>query len=106
MKTIQFQYRKSPENITDREAIILSPASNNYFTLDITELDKAEKVKLETGATFIHPSNDDDVIHGQGTAAIELLIGLRIGYALAFVPSPIIVSAGPTLIPELWTVPE
>ena len=33
----------------------------------------AEKVKFETGATFIHPSNDDDVIHGQGTAAIELL---------------------------------
>ena len=33
----------------------------------------AEKVRLEKGATFIHPSNDDDVIHGQGTAAIELL---------------------------------
>jgi threonine dehydratase len=33
----------------------------------------AEKVKLDKGATFIHPSNDDDVIHGQGTAAIELL---------------------------------
>ena len=32
-----------------------------------------EKVKLETGATFIHPSNDDDVIYGQGTAAMELL---------------------------------
>ena len=33
----------------------------------------AEKVKRETGATFIHPSNDDDVIYGQGTAAMELL---------------------------------
>ena len=33
----------------------------------------AEKVRKEKGATFIHPSNDDDVIHGQGTAAIELL---------------------------------
>lgn len=33
----------------------------------------AEKIKLETGATFIHPSNDDEVIYGQGTAAIELL---------------------------------
>lgn len=33
----------------------------------------AEKIKLETGATFIHPSNDDDVIYGQGTAAMELL---------------------------------
>ena len=33
----------------------------------------AEKVRVEKRATFIHPSNDDDVIHGQGTAAIELL---------------------------------
>ena len=33
----------------------------------------AEKVRKEKGATFIHPSNDVDVIHGQGTAAIELL---------------------------------
>lgn len=33
----------------------------------------AEKIMNETGATFIHPSNDDDVIFGQGTAAIELL---------------------------------
>ena len=33
----------------------------------------AVKVQKETGATFIHPSNNDNVIHGQGTAAIELL---------------------------------
>jgi threonine dehydratase len=33
----------------------------------------AAQVQKETGATFIHPSNDDNVIHGQGTAAIELL---------------------------------
>lgn len=33
----------------------------------------AEKIQNETGATFIHPSNDMDVILGQGTAAIELL---------------------------------
>jgi threonine dehydratase len=33
----------------------------------------AEKIRKEKGATFIHPSNDDNVIHGQGTAAIELL---------------------------------
>jgi threonine dehydratase len=33
----------------------------------------AHKIGLETGATFIHPSNDLDVIHGQGTAAIELI---------------------------------
>lgn len=33
----------------------------------------AEKIIEETGATFLHPSNQLDVIYGQGTAAIELL---------------------------------
>ena len=33
----------------------------------------ADKVAKETGATFIHPSNDIDVILGQGTACMELL---------------------------------
>ncbi len=33
----------------------------------------ADKIIKETGATFIHPSNDLDVIYGQGTAAFELL---------------------------------
>ena len=33
----------------------------------------AERILTENGATFIHPSNDLDVIKGQGTAAFELL---------------------------------
>ncbi|TVR80674.1 MAG: pyridoxal-phosphate dependent enzyme [Saprospirales bacterium] len=33
----------------------------------------AAKICLETGATFIHPSNDYQVILGQGTAALELI---------------------------------
>ncbi len=33
----------------------------------------AEKIVQETGATFIHPSDNKDVIIGQGTAALELL---------------------------------
>ena len=33
----------------------------------------AKKLEIETGATFIHPSNDKNVILGQGTACIELL---------------------------------
>lgn len=33
----------------------------------------AEKIINDTGATFIHPSNDLDVIIGQGTAALELI---------------------------------
>jgi len=34
---------------------------------------KAEEVMEETGATFVHPSNDLPVIIGQGTVAMELL---------------------------------
>ncbi len=33
----------------------------------------ARKIKSETGAVFIHPSNDENVIIGQGTACMELL---------------------------------
>lgn len=33
----------------------------------------AVQIETEKGATFIHPSNDIDVILGQGTAAVELL---------------------------------
>jgi len=33
----------------------------------------AQKIVDEFGATFLHPSNDIDVILGQGTAAVELL---------------------------------
>lgn len=39
----------------------------------IAREDMAEKIRIEKGATFIHPSNNDQVIYGQGTAAIELL---------------------------------
>lgn len=33
----------------------------------------ANKIAKETGASFIHPSNDPNVIMGQGTACLELL---------------------------------
>lgn len=33
----------------------------------------AHKIERENGATFIHPSNDENVIIGQGTACMELL---------------------------------
>ncbi len=41
-------------------------------TLDDRERE-ANQIQKETGATFIHPSNNIDVILGQGTAAIELI---------------------------------
>ncbi len=33
----------------------------------------AEKIRVEKNTTFIHPSNDDEVIFGQGTSAKELI---------------------------------
>ena len=39
----------------------------------IAREEMAEKVRKDLGLSFIHPSNDDDVILGQGTAAMELL---------------------------------
>ncbi|MEP2058325.1 MAG: pyridoxal-phosphate dependent enzyme [Maribacter litoralis] len=33
----------------------------------------ADEIATKTRATFVHPSNDNDVILGQGTAALELL---------------------------------
>lgn len=41
-------------------------------TLEARERE-AERVRLETGALFIHPSNDPMVMLGQGTACAELL---------------------------------
>jgi len=41
-------------------------------TLEAREM-TAARVQKETGATFIHPYNNADVIAGQGTVAIELL---------------------------------
>ena len=48
------------------EVIICPPTLKDRET-------NAERISIENGATFIHPSNDLDVIKGQGTAAFELL---------------------------------
>jgi hypothetical protein len=58
MKTIEFQYRKTPENITDRKAIILTNPSNNYFTLDVTSLNAPDVNKLETGLQELQKNID------------------------------------------------
>lgn len=39
----------------------------------IAREEMAERVRKDLGLSFIHPSNDDNVIFGQGTAAMELL---------------------------------
>lgn len=39
--------------------------------------DKANEIQKETGATFLHPFNDEHVIAGQGTIGLEILEGLE-----------------------------
>ncbi len=45
--------------------IVLCPHAERLTT--------ADRVRQETGATFVHPFNDPRVIAGQGTAALELV---------------------------------
>ena len=49
MNKIQFQYNKTPEDTTYREAIVLSKPNSNYFTVDMTELDNDQRQRLEKG---------------------------------------------------------
>jgi len=45
-------------------------------TLEAREI-TMERIRLDTGATVVHPYNDERVIAGQGTAALELLEDVR-----------------------------
>lgn len=54
VRTYEGQITECPSTLKDRE-------------------ETASRIQQETGATFVHPSNDLDVILGQGTAALELL---------------------------------
>ncbi len=78
------------------------------------------KIQQETGATFVHPSNDVDVINGQGTACYELLQeeqnfdyiiapvgggGLIAGtclFASAFSPNTIVIGAEPFAVDDAY----
>lgn len=69
-------YIVMPENApTVKRAAVL--AYDGIITESLSSLEsrekEAQKIIEKTGATFIHPSNNVDVILGQGTAAIELL---------------------------------
>lgn len=50
----------------------------------IAREEMATKIQADTGATFLHPSNQDEVIFGNATAAMELLKEYPdLGYILA-----------------------
>lgn len=65
-----------PANASEVKKAAVAGYGAQIFPCEPTESGRAERmaeVLKETGATFIHPSNDPLVIAGQGTAALELL---------------------------------
>lgn len=65
-----------PSNAPKVKKVAVSQYGGNIVECDPTIESRsfaAGKIARETGATFIHPSNDMNVIIGQGTAAMELL---------------------------------
>ena len=69
-------YIVMPKNAPEVKKNAVKTYEGHIIECDSTPIareDMAELVRQEKGATFVHPSNDDQVIYGQGTAAIELL---------------------------------
>jgi len=65
-----------PANASEVKKAAVSGYGAQISPCEPSEAGRAERmaeVLKETGATFIHPSNDPLVIAGQGTAALELL---------------------------------
>ncbi|MGZ0015103.1 pyridoxal-phosphate dependent enzyme [Yeosuana sp. AK3] len=69
-------YIVMPKNAPQVKKNAVKSYKGNIIECDsnpIAREEMAAKVQQETGATFIHPSNDDQVIYGQGTSAMEFL---------------------------------
>lgn len=69
-------YIVMPSNAPKVKKVAVSQYGGNIVECEPTIESRtaaANKIARETGATFIHPSNDMNVIIGQGTAAKELL---------------------------------
>jgi len=69
-------YIVMPENAPQSKKNAVKTYRGNIIECESTATareEMAEKIRKEKDATFVHPSNDLEVIYGQGTAAIELL---------------------------------
>ncbi|MDY0253829.1 MAG: pyridoxal-phosphate dependent enzyme [Tenuifilaceae bacterium] len=69
-------YIVMPENAPAIKRKAVEGYGAKIFTCESTQIAREtelEKVQSETGATFIHPYENFDVICGQGTASLELL---------------------------------
>lgn len=63
MNNIQFYYRKEPENITERKAIVLSKPTKNYLTLDVTTISEEDRERLEKGLKVLQKEIDEAFSH-------------------------------------------
>ncbi len=69
-------YIVMPENAPQVKKNAVKGYGGNIIECESTAIareNEADRIKNEKGASFLHPSNQDEVIFGQGTAAIELL---------------------------------
>jgi threonine dehydratase len=69
-------YIVMPKNAPSIKRRAVEGYGANIFTCESTQAareEELERVKAETGATFIHPYDNFNVICGQGTASLELL---------------------------------
>jgi hypothetical protein len=58
MNEIEFQYNKTPTDVTLRKAVILTKPNNNYLTIDTTELNEEEYKELEEGLDTLQSNID------------------------------------------------
>ena len=69
-------YIVMPENAPQSKKDAVKTYEGNIIECESTAMARekmAENIRIENEATFVHPSNDLNVIYGQATAAIELL---------------------------------
>lgn len=69
-------YIVMPENAPSVKKAAVLGYGAEVIEAESTQAGRENKVKeviAQTGATFVHPSNDIDVILGQGTSALELI---------------------------------
>jgi hypothetical protein len=59
MNEIEFQYNKTPTDVTLRKAVILTKPNNNYLTIDTTELNEGEYKELTEGLEALQDNIDE-----------------------------------------------
>ena len=59
MQFIRFQYNKTPTESSERDFVVFTKPTNNYFGIDITELNVEELDRLERGLDIFQEDIDE-----------------------------------------------